>query len=1143
MANDISSLNRQDSITKSLTASLVEKNTLNSLTSVEEEDELEQKIVDPLITKGQELKLTENQKKLNSELLDALENLNVYSGVYNFYTDYICDRPGALTLKEFLNSHKDDQDLKIVLDLRREESEETILHDVADFNIEAVDLLLTAGADPSIKNKEGKIPLHYAANSYCHEAVKYLLDADADPNIQDKEGKIPLHYAANSYCHEAVKYLLDADADPNIQDKEDKTPLHYAAHVNCSEAVKYLLDADADPNIQDKEDKTPLHYAAEENSEDAIITLLNKGAKVDIQDKEGNTPLHNAARCGDFNVVELLTEKNPDINLKNKNGDTALHLALNSKDTRVPESILGNAKSIDFNIRDNKGDTTLLLTASLAQVNVLREILKQGADIKCVNSEGNTALHYATYNSHTGGNCKTTKSDILSLDNDPLDSNSNDYSEDTPYKCVDELIYAGIDVNVKNHCNQTPLFFATEANNIHVTELLLEKGADIKVQDKNGYTPLHYAIKIRSLKMLKALLPCKIDYDGEYGVGTEEVDIEKAKEILVNIRDNEGNTLLHHAVKYGCSRGMLNFLVESGIDINAKNKNGLAPIHIAAKYGHAHLIDFFIENKADINVQCGNFTKSEIDITEKNFINVQDESEDESSVIDVKNDTTYKDASPISITVENNHENATGQLLSRGAKPNIGDYRGWTPIYIAIRAACDENCKEEEREKAYRIIEKLAVFSNGIHLSKKAEANERIKTILENAMKSKDGNKLPTAPVDEYVPSVPPLDDDFYDKIGSYVKNIPELCLYPSHYLSEKLEENTIDSRDEEKSIQKIDSVSKMRFTFHDREKLNIFSDKVAKSKDIAELNQVVSEALNSGVRLNFLNNKDNSFTNIVMLRIQELKENSKISSNIICNLVSKGADINSYEKINQELEEVFKDHKTNIKKAYLEANKRIDDFHKAVASATTGKIELIEIDNTTFYLECSADSTVDVAKAIEAARGLGLYDGNITFGGNIVKIGKDEVEIETSNGTRNYTDLSDNGDVIITFQTSLGKLDVRLHNSIQHKDFIQVEVCNLERFNELIDIKEEIGKSCLFGRLSVYNAITQGGFKRSGKLQSSETISCKRPESFEVISQDVKAEEIIGRISSTDISSSREDSWANRIQGKRTNEGCSRGV
>ncbi len=639
----------------------------------------------------------------------------------------------------------------------------------------------------------------------------------------------------------------------------------------------------------------------------------------------------------------------------------------------------------------------------------------------------------------------------------------------------------------------------------------------------------------------------------------EVVDNEKAKEIFSKIRDNDGNTLLHWAVRYGCKGEILNFLVENGVDINEKNNNGVAPIHIAAKYGREHLIDFFIKNKAEINVQCGKFTRSELNDLEKvygtgsfaegEFIDVRD------SETGNKDDIKYKKTTPVAIATSNNHEQAVKTLLLQGVKPNVGNNKGWMPVHIAIRIACDNNYGEEEREKAYRMIEKLAIFSDrkvlgslvegkGSLIAQMVSHNERVRNILRSALANSEGSPLATAPIEE-------LDDNYFSQ-GIIMEELPNI--YPNLLEElEELEENTIDGRDEGQSIeqkpdkkstkQKIESVSKMRLGFHDRERLNKFLYNVVKSEDIAELNQVVSEALSSGVRLNFLNNKDHSFTDIVMLRIQELKENSKISSNIICNLVSKGADINSYEKINQELEEVFKDHKTNIKKAYLEANKRIDDFHKAVASATTGKIELIEIDNTTFYLECSADSTVDVAKAIEAARGLGLYDGNITFGGNIVKIGKDEVEIETSNGTRNYTDLSDNGDVIITFQTSLGKLDVRLHNSIQHKDFIQVEVCNLERFNELIDIKEEIGKSCLFGRLSVYNAITQGGFKRSGKLQSSETISCKRPESFEVISQDVKAEEIIGRISSTDISSSREDSWANRIQGKRTNEGCSRGV
>ncbi|WP_253300125.1 hypothetical protein [Wolbachia endosymbiont of Chironomus riparius] len=51
--------------------------------------------------------------------------------------------------------------------------------------------------------------------------------------------------------------------------------------------------------------------------------------------------------------------------------------------------------------------------------------------------------------------------------------------------------------------------------------------------------------------MLLKLLPRKID---NYGV--EVIDIDEAVKLISGAEDDEENTLLHHAVKLGCDRGM-----------------------------------------------------------------------------------------------------------------------------------------------------------------------------------------------------------------------------------------------------------------------------------------------------------------------------------------------------------------------------------------------------------------------------------------------------------------------------------------------------------------------------------------------------------------------------------------------------------
>ncbi|MFT4328103.1 MAG: hypothetical protein AB3P07_05975 [Wolbachia pipientis] len=188
-------------------------------------------------------------------------------------------------------------------------------------------------------------------------------------------------------------------------------------------------------------------------------------------------------------------------------------------------------------------------------------------------------------------------------------------------------------------------------------------------------------------------------------------------------------------------------------------------------------------------------------------------------------------------------------------------------------------------------------------------------------------------------------------------------------------------------------------------------------------------------------------------------------------------------------LESEFKDHKTNIIKAYKDYIRKTHKFIEVAKSATNCELNDIRIDNSNFYLEYSEDSIIDVAKVTNKVRDLVLTQKQIEHARSIIKIGKSEVEIITQDSTRNYTDLADGSDIVLTFDTSFGELEVRLYPDKENENLVIVEVNDEDLLEEIETYDEKIGKNCLLGGLSVSEAINQGSFNRSRALIHSEKI------------------------------------------------------
>jgi hypothetical protein len=219
---------------------------------------------------------------------------------------------------------------------------------------EMLDLLLSAGADPTLNNHQGDSPIFVAASVGAAAILKSLLIKGVDPDTLETEKltvsmtntlqamgrNTPLITAAQSGHTKAVEVLLDAGANENHQGFLNKTALLWAAERGYVDVVELLLANEADPNINDVEGLTPLMVAARSGNAPIVQWLLGHDAdpnKLEVPDVPGSggkafgstgmSALIYAARAGHDDIVKQLIEAGSNVNAMSRRGETAMREA------------------------------------------------------------------------------------------------------------------------------------------------------------------------------------------------------------------------------------------------------------------------------------------------------------------------------------------------------------------------------------------------------------------------------------------------------------------------------------------------------------------------------------------------------------------------------------------------------------------------------------------------------------------------------------------------------------------------------------------------------------------------------------------------------------------------------------------------
>lgn len=296
--------------------------------------------------------------------------------------------------------------------------------------------LIKYHANVDAKDNHNNTALYYAArHGGSKEFIQQIIQAGADINNQNKIGQTATHIAVRIGNNDALEGLLKNGANPNIKDIVGKTPLIDAVKTNHPEAILPLLEYGANPTIKDNYGATlvslglsstnplikdivelpilnklqiPTNSAllqATVNHEIADMqAALAKGASANTVNQHGITAIQYAALHGFSDAITLLKSSGGDIIQTNFDGMQAIHFAAMTHQTSALATLISLGASP--NAVDYKGNTPLHYAAQFTdEPAFIQKLLDAGASINTKNNAGETPLHLAA----ADGNLESVK--------------------------------------------------------------------------------------------------------------------------------------------------------------------------------------------------------------------------------------------------------------------------------------------------------------------------------------------------------------------------------------------------------------------------------------------------------------------------------------------------------------------------------------------------------------------------------------------------------------------------------------------------------------------------------------------------------------------------------------------------------------
>lgn len=272
--------------------------------------------------------------------------------------------------------------------------------------------------------------------------------------------------------------------------------------------------------------------------------------------------LFESAESGDLETLKKLIEKGDGFypNATDCDGNTLLHIAAGYGHKEMAEFLVKIGAALD--VRNSLDETplqTFFGDDNKDRIEIINFLISGGADVFVNNGDGDTVLH------------------VLA---------KSFYSEHIR-EAINNFIKKGVAVNDQNCLGKTALHYAFGYCNEEAAAALIENGADIKIKDNQGAMPVETMWLIYPDEEPDTKLICKSIFLRWKKVFGMLLDRGMGN---VKLIDKHGNTTLHYAAEANFKE-IIGFLINSGVDVNSKNKDGNTPLLSAVRAGNSGFVE------------------------------------------------------------------------------------------------------------------------------------------------------------------------------------------------------------------------------------------------------------------------------------------------------------------------------------------------------------------------------------------------------------------------------------------------------------------------------------------------------------------------------------------------------------------------